>query len=254
MKKPSFLGQPRPLLCAMVQEKTPQDAIAVIMNSLYDGAEAFGIQLEYLEREYRDEKTLREIFSHCGQRPIYITSYRGAENRGMSDGECVELLLRGLAAGATLLDVIGDLFCPEPHELTMDPVAVAKQEALIRTIHEKGGEALISSHLHAFYDEEEVMRIAFEQKKRGADVVKIVTRADTRAELMTDLRIADRLGRELGKEHLFLAGGSECRLLRQVGPAFGSCMYLTVERYQPQSSKEQPLLRAAKAIRDAMTI
>ena len=49
MKKASFLCQPRPLLCAMVQEKTPQTAITVIMNSLYDGAEAFGIQLEYLE-------------------------------------------------------------------------------------------------------------------------------------------------------------------------------------------------------------
>lgn len=254
MKKASFLCQPRPLLCAMVQEKTPQTAITVIMNSLYDGAEAFGIQLEYLEKEYRNEKTLREIFSYCSGKPIYITSYRGAENTGMTDDECVELLLLGLSAGATLLDVIGDLYCPEPHELTMDPAAIEKQEALIRLIHERGGEALISSHLHAFYDEEEVMRIAFEQKRRGADVVKIVTRADTRAELMTDLRIADRLGRELGKEHLFLAGGSECRLLRQVGPFFGSCMYLTVERYQPQSSKEQPLLRAAKAIRDSMAI
>ena len=254
MKKPSFLDQPRPLLCAMVQEKTPEEAIAVIMNSLYDGAEAFGIQLEYLKKEYRDEKTLREIFSHCKGKPIYITSYRGAESAGLSDEECVGLLLLGLDAGATLLDVIGDLFCREPHELTMDPEAVRKQEELIETIHARGGEALISSHLHAFYDEEEVMRIAFEQKRRGADVVKIVSRADTREELMADLRIADRLGRELGKEHLFLAGGRECALLRQIGPYFGSCVYLTVERYRPQSSKEQPLLRAAKAIRDAMTI
>ena len=254
MKKPSFLDQPRPLLCAMVQEESPEKAIPVIMNSLYDGAEAFGIQLEYLKREYRSEETLREIFSYCKDKPIYITSYRGAESRGLSDEECAGLLFRGLSAGATLLDVVGDFFCPEPHELTMDPGAVKKQEELIRRIHDLGGEALISSHLHAFYDEEEVVRIAFEQKRRGADVIKIVTRADTREELMADLRIADRLGRELGKEHLFLAGGRECALLRQIGPYFGSVMYLTVERYQPQSAKEQPLLRAAKAIRDNMTI
>ena len=58
--KATFLQYNKPLLTAMVQEKTPGDAINTIMNSHYDGADAFGIQLEYLERQYRDVETLRE--------------------------------------------------------------------------------------------------------------------------------------------------------------------------------------------------
>ena len=45
MRNPTFLTYDKPLLTAMVQEKTADDAICVIMDSLYDGADAFGIQL-----------------------------------------------------------------------------------------------------------------------------------------------------------------------------------------------------------------
>lgn len=76
MKKASFINASRPLLCAMIQEKTPETIINIVLNGLYDGAEAFGIQLECLEREYRTESCLSEIFSACQGRPIYVTSYR----------------------------------------------------------------------------------------------------------------------------------------------------------------------------------
>ena len=71
--KASFLNHDKPLLVAMVQEETPQAAIAVILNSLQDGAEAFGIQLCILKPEYRNEATLRRIFAACHGKPIYIT-------------------------------------------------------------------------------------------------------------------------------------------------------------------------------------
>ena len=69
-KKASFLNNPKPLLCVMVQEPNPDSAIEVISNALYDGAEAFGIQLECLEREYRTEENLKKIFSACKGLPI----------------------------------------------------------------------------------------------------------------------------------------------------------------------------------------
>lgn len=250
--KPTFLTYNKPLLCAMVQDDNPADMICTIENSLYDGAEAFGIQLECLKREYRTYETLKNIFSYCENKPIYITSYRNAQSKGMTDDECVELLLLGLDAGATLLDVMGDFYHPEPHELTFDPDAVEKQKKLIAKIHEKGGEVLISSHLHAFFDEEKTLEYALEQQARGADVVKIVGFAQTEEELMADLHTAYRLNKELKSRFLYLANGKHCKLLRQIGARLGVCMYLCVQDYKPFSSKEQPRLRSMRIARDNM--
>ena len=111
---------------------------------------------------------------------------------------------------------------------------------------------LISSHLHAFFEADEIFHYAREQEKRGADVIKIVSFAQTREQLMEDILIAEGLKHEVAKPYLFLANGPHSHLLRQIGPAFGVCMYLCMQRYDVQNSKEQPKLRAAKAIRDSM--
>ena len=60
MNGSKFLKFEKPPLVAMVQETTAEGAIAVIMNSLAEGAEAFGIQLCYLTPEYRTEEKLKE--------------------------------------------------------------------------------------------------------------------------------------------------------------------------------------------------
>ena len=62
-KKPSFLNNAQPLLCVMVQEDNPDSAIDLITNALYNGAEAFGIQLECIKREYRTEENLKKSLS-----------------------------------------------------------------------------------------------------------------------------------------------------------------------------------------------
>ena len=156
MKKASFLNHDRPLLCAMVQDETPDDMICTIMDSLYDGAEAFGIQLCNLRPEYRTEEILRKIFSYCEGKPIYITSYRGKYNKELSEEERMDFLLMGLRAGATLCDIPGDTFAPCKEQMTFESEAVEKQKELIREIHELGGEVLISSHTGRFYTEDEV--------------------------------------------------------------------------------------------------
>ncbi|MBQ5791678.1 MAG: type I 3-dehydroquinate dehydratase [Clostridia bacterium] len=251
--KPTFLTYQKPLLCAMVQDSTPEDMICTIMNSHYDGAEAFGIQLENLLPEYRTLPELKKIFSYCRNKPIYLTSYRSQKSKGLTDDECADLLLLGLEAGGTLCDVMGDFYHKEPNELTFDPEAVAKQEALIKKIHDMGGEVLMSTHIHDFFDEEKTLKIALEQKRRGADVVKIVNFARTEDEMMSNLNTIHRIKKELdGTPFLYLANGAECRLIRQIGARLGVCMYLCVQNYLPVSSKEQPLLRSMKIARDNM--
>ena len=251
--KPTFLKYAKPLLCAMVQESTPEEMIRTICNALYDGAEAFGIQLENLLSEYRNEETLSRIFSYCEGKPIYITSYRGNKSKGLSDEECVELLLMGVRAGATLADVMGDLYHPEPIQMTYDPEAVAKQKALIEKIHEMGAEVLISSHFGRFLDEEETLRHAKAQRERGTDVVKIVNHSQNEEQQIKSFNIIYRLNQELDCPFLYLANGKKSKLVRQMGPAFGVCMYLCMDSYHlPQNSKEQPILRAMHTIRENM--
>jgi hypothetical protein len=256
LKKASFLNADRPFLMAMVQASTPVEAECIIADALYDGADSFGIQLCNLLPEYRNEETLRRIFNACMGRPIYITSYRLAESKklGLDDDGCMDLLLMGLRAGATLCDVMGDLYHPEPQELTFDPVAVEKQKALIDKIHEMGGEVLISSHVHTYFDEDRIMEYAFEQARRGADVVKIVSIADDEEQMMVGLNAIHRLKRELDRPFLFLTNGRAGRLIRQFGPALGVCMYLCIEHFHPVNSKQQIPLRVAKQLRDCMLL
>jgi len=250
--KATFVQYARPPITAMIVGATPEEMISEIVDALYDGADALGLQLCGLRKEYRNEETLREIFAACEGRPIYMTSYRGAHSVDLTDEERAELLLLGLKSGGTLCDVMGDLFHPEPHEMTFDEEAVAKQKALIDKIHEMGGEVLMSAHLHAFFEEEDIVRFAKAQVERGADVVKLVSFAQTEEQMMADVNIIHRLKKELDKPFLFLANGPWCRFIRQAGPALGVCMYLGVTRHKPSRTPEQPTVQALKAIRDHM--
>ena len=251
MSKPSFLNAERPLLTVMINGRTLDADKKQIDNALRGGAEAFCIQLERLLPEYRTDDQLKELFSWCEGKPIYITTYR----LGMNDEECVELMLRSLAAGATLCDVMGDLYHAEEHELTLDAEAVVKQKALIEKIHALGGEVLMSSHLHAYLPPDEVLRYARAQKERGVDIVKIVSEAHDEEQRMANIELVLRLKRELGDvPFLFLNCGEYGKTLRQIGPALGVCMYLCLESNPPDGPAIQPLLSEVKAIRDAMNL
>ena len=96
-------------------------------------------------------------------------------------------------SGATLCDVMGDMFCKHPEELTDNDEAIQKQMKLIDKLHGKGVQVLMSSHLYKFAPAERVLEIAFEQKRRGADIIKIVTAADNMEQQIENLRITNFL-------------------------------------------------------------
>lgn len=91
-------------------------------------------------------------------------------------------LLEGLRMGGTLADVMGDVFDRSPDELTRKPEAINRQKKLIDEIHEMGKEVLMSSHVLRYAAAEEVLEIAYEHQKRGADISKIVTAANNEDE------------------------------------------------------------------------
>lgn len=247
--RPTFLGHSEPLYCCMIQARTPERALSVIRCGIDGGCTAFGFQQCQLEPQYRDEKTIRSLFEAMEGRPAYVTNYRGGLNAGQTDDELAEGLVTLAEYGAALCDVIGDLFCRHPQELTEDAAAVDKQLRLIDRIHEAGGEVLMSSHVLKYTPAEEVLRIALEQQKRGADIVKIVTAANTEAEQMENLRITTLLKKELGVPFLFLSGGSHYALHRMIGPMLGCVMYLCVTEYDELATRSQPLLSDVRAVR-----
>lgn len=253
--KPTFLNQNCPLITGMVLKETPDEVRFTVKNSVYDGADCLGIQLEKLKREYKTEENYKKIFGACAGRPIYITNYRSDNNTGLTDDELAEELLRALSCGATLGDVPGSWFDAESGmgvelELTMKPDAVDKQKRVIERIHEMGKEALMSSHVLKFTPAETVLEIAYEQVKRGADVVKIVTAANSDEEQIENLRITTLLKKELGAPFLFLSGGTHSKIHRMIGPQLGCLTYLAVREHDARAVSTQPTIRAAKAVRD----
>ena len=250
MKK-SFLNHSNPLLTVMLQCETPEVVISRIRNANCLGADAYGLQVESLKPEYHNSDTYKRIFAEMKDRPCYVTNYRMANNSSKTDEELAEGLLELADCGATLIDVMGDMFCKHLEELTDNEEAIQKQMKLIDTIHQKGAEVLMSSHILKYTPAERVLEVALEQKRRGADIIKIVTAANNMEQQIENLRITDLLKRELEVPFLFLSGG-ECSLHRRLGIKLGCCMSLCVYEHDALSTPSQPLLSTMKIVRDTI--
>jgi len=248
MNKLTFLGHARPLIVDMIMERRPVDVEGHLRTGIQEGADAFGLQMEQLMPEHRDEKTLRELFSYLADRPLYLTNYRGGFNQGrLSDEQRMDELKMAIACGATLVDLTTDTFAPSPFEVTYDAKAVDRQRRIIDEFHALGAEVLMSSHVLEFRTPEEVLAIALEQQRRGADIAKIVTFSGNEKELESNFAAISLLKRELSAPFLFLSNGPYCKKHRVLGPYFGSCMWLCVDAYTELSSRNQPLLRSMVA-------
>ena len=247
----TFLSGRGPMLTVMLQCEQSETAVGRIRNANCLGADAYGLQVESLLPQYHTPEVYRRIFAEMKGRPSYVTNYRSAHNKGLCDEDLAQGLVTLAQSGATLCDMMGDLFCRHPDELTEDPAAVSKQKALIDALHGHGAQVLISSHILRFTPAERVLEVAYAQKQRGADIVKIVTGAATMEQQLENLRITELLHRELGAPFLFLSGG-ECSLHRRLGIKLGCCMALCVYEHDALSTPAQPLLHTMKLVRDGI--
>ena len=237
------------MLTVILQCDNPDTAIGRIRNANMLGADAYGLQVESLKPEFQNPETYQRIFAEGKGRPFYVTYYRSKSNTGKTDEELAEGLITLAESGAALCDMMGDLFCMAPEQMTRDEAAIKKQMELIDLLHQKGAAVLMSAHVCKYIPAERVLEIALEQKRRGADIIKIVTKADSMEQQLENLRITDLLKRELGAPFLFLSGG-ECTLHRRLGIKLGCCMALCVYEHDAQSTPTQPLLSTMKKLRD----
>ena len=242
----------KPILIAMVQTTTPEECIAKIKASEADGAEGYGIQLCKLEKQYRTKEWISKIFQACGEKPIYFTAYRAGTGGWLTDEECQDLMLLGVDCGGTICDVMGDLFCPSENEIACDSIAIERQKALIQEIHRRGAKVLMSSHTFKNLSAEQTLEIALAQQERGADIIKIVNGSDSIDDLPECIRNIELLRKNLDKEFLYLVCGPCHKIIRQVGPNLGVCMYLCLESRGEMDNLEQPILKNIKLVRDNM--
>jgi 3-dehydroquinate dehydratase len=253
MKKATFLEYERPLLTTMVQADNPDRIEELMRLSIPEGAEAFGMQFCKMKAEYRTRETYKRLFESASPFPVYVTNYRGHENKGKDDDTLAAELLELAECGATLCDMMGDYFDPCVGELTTDPIAVQKQMKLVEDLHRAGAEVLMSSHVLKFTPAERVLEIATEHQKRGVDICKIVVKSNTMEEQIENMRILRLLKEHLSIPFLFLCGG-ESRILRCIGGTLGSCMSLCVYEHDEYATSAQPLLKDVKMIRDLMEV
>lgn len=235
----------------MVQGDNPGRIKELMKKSAPQGAEAFRIQFEQMNSEYRNAEVYKELFACAEDKPTYVTNYRYNKNEGKSDEQLAYELLELADCGADLCDMMGDYFDRQPDEITYNETAVAKQKNLIDKLHKRGARVLISSHIMKFTPADEVLKIALAHQSRGADISKIVVGAENTVQQLENLKMINMLKEKLDVPFLFLSGG-ECKILRRIGGELGCCMYLCVYEYDNFATPLQPLLKKVKAIRDNM--
>ncbi len=245
-----FFKKYEPTIVTMIQAHTPERVFELIEKGLNGGTDAFGLQIEQLEHKYRDENTLKKIFSAMKGKPCYITNYRFGLNVEKTDEELADELVHVIKCGGALADVMGDYFCPEDErlepgeteQLTTNADSIEKQRKLIERIHSAGGKVLMSSHTLHYMPEERVIEFMKEHQNRGADISKIVTAADSEAELYSNIDTSLKLRSKMTLPTLFLAIGDYCRPHRMMGPLLCGGMFLCVAEHDELSTINQPLL------------
>ena len=245
--KKTFL-QDHPLLTSLFGGETDRELMAKAANSEFDGADAIAYDLGRLDPKFRNEKTFARIINAVNLPAMFLV-YRNDKFLKRDDDARQEVLLTAADAGATMIDVMGDLYDPSPMEFTRKPEAVEKQKRLVDKIHSKGAEVVISSHTGKFLTTEQVLEHMKSLEARGADVVKLVQNTNTELELEEAIRTTFALRRELKVPFIHLCGGKFSRIHRFFGPALGVSIFFAVQRFE-SGTAVQPTIRAMRAVLD----
>lgn len=246
--KRRFLNQHRPVITSLFSGETPVELTAKTAESSSLRADGIAIELHALKPEYRNRDSLKGVIE-AADLPFMFCFYRKDAWEDRDDDARQELLLAAADAGASMIDVMGDLYDPSPFELTRTPAAVEKQMRLIDTLHTKGAHVVISSHMACFRSTDEVVEHLKTVEARGADVVKLVQTTDTELELEQALRTTLALRRELKVPFIHLCTGKFSRPHRFFGPALGVSICFAVRGHE-NGDTPQPTITELKAVLD----
>lgn len=249
MLKKSFFNRQTPCITLLITGKSIEEMIIAARKAEYNGANAIAVELCQLPEEARTIENYKYLMSEV-HLPFMFILYRNDTVCGKDDEARQKYLLDAAEAGAEVIDVMGDLFDPSPRELTFNKEAIAKQKKLIEEIHARGAKVVMSSHMSGeFLTKEEVLAHLQEQSSRGADILKIVTRAATEEELQEVIATTMYLNKKLTKPFIHLCNGKFMRLHRFLSPALGSTVAFAVNDSEyPSHLYRQPTIPALKAV------
>ena len=247
----SFFGRKQTVVTALFHiDGDMENDLARIRLSAANGAQGIALQLEDMPPEMRTRDNYRKLMDAAPDLPFMFISYRKDKYFGNDDDARQKCLLLAAEAGAEVIDVMGDLYAPAPFELTFDPAAVAGQKALIQAIHDRGAKVVMSSHTDQARSAGEILAHLREQSSRGADILKIVTRADTEEELTEAFRTTMLLKRALDKPFIQLCGGKYSRPHRYLAPKFGLAVAFATPEEKPGAV--QPSVRQLRTVLDTI--
>jgi 3-dehydroquinate dehydratase len=246
-KRLSFLNKPYPVITALIGEPTPEKLTETVKKSETDGAQGIAISLDELKPEFRDSDSLKRIINSVNL-PFMFLYYRAGKWGKSNDDERQELLLKAADAGASMIDVMGDLYDPSPMEITHNQSAIDKQKRLIDKIHSKGSDVVISSHMTCSRTTEEVVEHLRAFENRGPDVVKIVTVVNTEAELAEAISTTMTLRHELKKPFIHLCNGNFGRPYRFICPTLGVSIFFALPHHPENEGKTIPTIRELKTV------
>ena len=247
----SFFGHDTTVVTALFHvDGDMEQNLVLIRRSAANGAQGIALQLEDMPPEMRTMDNYRKLMDAAPELPFMFISYRKDRWFGNDDAERQKCLLLAAESGAEVIDVMGDLYSPAPFELTRDPAAVARQKELIQQIHDLGAKVVMSSHTNQARTAEEILAHLREQSSRGADILKIVTQADTEEELTEAFRTTMLLKRALNKPFIQLCGGKFSRPHRYLGPKFGLAVAFATPEEKPGAV--QPSVRQLRTVLDTI--
>ena len=255
MERRSFMKQAfRPIISALFERTTVDEYIAACTQASMDGADGIAIGLGALKPEFRSRKDLEKIISSV-PRPFYVYFYRNDKwipENNQDDEARQKILMKAADAGAAMIDVMGDIYDPSPMEITRKPAAVRKQKALIKKIHDKGAEVVISSHMPVFRTYEETLDHLRSLAERCADLVKIVTAANTAEELADTLRTTVLLKKTMKVPFIHLCNGKYAKFHRMMCPVLGTTMSFTMVGYPANTGPNHPRIQDLKMVIDTI--
>jgi len=266
---------PQPFIVCVLTDRTVPDTIVTIRNALYQGADAYEVNLPALAGAGSD--ALRRLFS-VANRPLYTSCRRAdfmtvygiplANLPTWSEEERMQRQLEALALGSVAVDMEMDTFDPQPApplgtpqaqqfsqtagdpaELTHNPAALARQQEVIKAAHARGGEVILSCHTGRPQTTEQLVQIARWAGERGADLVKIVSPCPTVDWLLALLAATARLKEKLSTPFILVGAGEMGSLSRTIGMTLGAGWALGQQALQPGGFHPQPLVAHLHEIR-----
>ena len=128
-----FLVEGRPTFTTMIQGKTPDRVIELMKKADAMGADSFGIQIEIFEENYKNIDDYKRIIESAKGKGVYVTHYPhlGSGEAKFKDVYAENELVKLAKAGASLIDIPGDLYRHESGELPKAPKPFKSRKTLL---------------------------------------------------------------------------------------------------------------------------